>query len=71
MKLVSTHFGKFRRLRIRHVTFQSLIVSGCCPGNVDDLGKSFCNNVLHSYSIKAQKELSQNVNLKMCRITVD
>ena len=40
--------------------------------NVDDLGKSFlCHNVLHSDSNKAQKELNQNVNWKMFRITVD
>ena len=39
--------------------------------NMDDLGKSFCHNVLHSNSNKAQKELNQNVNWKMFRITVD
>ena len=41
--------------------------------NVDDLGKSFfvSTHVLHSDSNKAQKDLNQNVNWKMFRITVD
>ena len=40
--------------------------------NVDDLGEIFlCHNVLHSDGNKAQKELNQNVNWKMFRITVD
>ena len=39
--------------------------------NVDDIGKYLCYNLLHSDSNKAQKELNQNVNRKMFRITVD
>ena len=35
------------------------------------LGNFLCHNVLQSDSDKAQKELNQNVNLKMFRITVD
>ena len=39
--------------------------------NVDDLGKYVvCHNVLHSDSNKAKKELNENVNWKMSRITV-
>ena len=35
------------------------------------LGNVLCHNVLHSDSNKAQKELNQNDNWKMFRITVD
>ena len=39
---------------------------------MDDLEKPFlCHNVLHSDSNKAHKELNQNINWKLFRITVD
>ena len=53
-------FGNVSSLRILHVTIQRLAVSGCCPGQMDDLEKNLF--VLQSDRNKAQKELNPNLS---------